>query len=1346
MKVYKEQQHSVTLHPFSWRGRRYLMVCVGLYVGLNPEGGTGTLRTEQEFWKEVPDIFAALGQAPLLDMCLPKPGGEILVAGFCRAPGESLVPAQEVTFRVGKTARRIAVFGDRERLPGGGVSEPIPFRAMPLIWERAFGGPAFALNPAGKGLDARNKPAPMLPNLEDPEHLLLSSHDLPTPACPFPVDSANPARRALSGTYDRAWQENRWPAYPDDCDPKFFQAAQAAQRVKEAGNNAFFQGDEDIEINGMRHDFPHIRSRLPQARLRAFVTTTETFRPFAPAASPASPKASPTEQQRNTGGPQAAGKGAEKKNSGPRLPYAKDLEEPGLFREATLHCDTVWLFPDLLGAFVLHRGLLPVEDDEMDDILRVLVVTEPPSEEPRSLEYYREELKKRAHPAVEIDLAPLIAAQATISKTVKMARDVPKFLEKIKKDFLGQSPIMPLSLGDMAHATGKTIATGRATLDLLEQQMLSQREQFSHLMHFDLSLFPTMRATLDAQEKNLHDLLASGERALRRAERESRKSVLTLRERLQETFRKIKKAASGALPEGASTLEAKLLNALDTFSPEGMLCLPEPLNPWHDRGFALVIAARRALRRNDSLCARLAKWGFAPETLENAWLGHTSEFPEERPERWGLPPGPPFSLPAGLSLPRFEGKALISLVIYPLDEHERLRGLGQDAAAIVRAPGSAAPPLSLPAAHPGGAVIAAPEELSALLAEQECGDFCHIAAAPDPAALTAVADLPPLQPKVSAEHGGLPLVVILPPSPGNAAFAPWREAFPTAIPLFLPEGCPHLAALAEKGHRLRRLVLDILPPELAAVHDFDIPLPPKDRPPEPFALNLPLPSQKELQGRIDALITDIRSHFPDPETVLAEETSKALEHARAALRRSGASQEALAELEALAQSPLAASLHGPLPDTPCVALLVETALARIAAMQAAPSAALAPEVCAALRADLDKAAAVVRALGDTLAPLDTLRQEGLAKLATLAHNELPPEVAAAFAAKDMDPDALRRLSRQEVATILAGDKNLARRNLQGLDLAGLDFSGANLAHALCGQTSFRGCRMQGADFTFTLAGQADFSGADLREARFKHTVLQKACLRQANCSAAHMELTTLGECDLTKADFAGAELKLCNITKASLQGARFTGALISLCAFSEVMASEADFRTIRAFKCLFAQAKLEGADFREATLHECLFQGAAATGLRLAGADMRKFYADADTDLSHADCSGADMREASLRLSRFCGAEFHQACLENALIAQCDFSWARLDGLRAAGCRFIKCDLTGADLSGTTLASGSLRKCRLNGADLGGTNLYAADVRGLILNAATNTAGMNCKRTMLEGYEEALRDAAQRNS
>ncbi|MDR2604192.1 MAG: DUF2169 domain-containing protein [Desulfovibrio sp.] len=1299
MKVYKDKDHCVTLRPFSLREKRFLMVGVGRYIGLDPEGGSGRVRTEQDFWKEAPEVFAALGQAPVLDEGLPKPGGEVLVAGFCRAPGKKPVPALEVSFRVGPVQRRLAVFGDRERLPGGGLSDPVPFISMPLTWARAFGGPDFPANPQGRGLAEDNKPSVLVPNLEDPDRFLLSEDDRPDPACPFAVDPANPSRRALSGTYDKAWSATRWPALPDDVNPEFFYSAQPAQRLsRQDAPDAppFFRGDEAVEIIGMSHEHPRISSRLPGARIRVFVTTTANFAPFAP--------------------PRKIGTRGEQDDGKVPLPYAKDLSEPGVFREVLLHADTVWLLPDLMGAFTLRRGLLPVEDDEMDDILRVFVVTENPQEEPHSPEYWLEEQKKRIRPAVNIDLAPFAAAQAKTTKLVKRARDLPKFFAKLKNDALGRSPAMPDSLGDMVHSTGQTIAAGRATLDKLEKQVPAQREQFSHLMSFDrlMGIFPRMRAGLDEQEKTL-------ELALRQLSEAMEKMSAGIKQDPGDLLSTLKQAEAGGMPPAAAEAErAKIRNftaLLDNLAPDGQPRLPEPVNPWHDRGCALLDAARRTLRRDDALWSGLAALGFERETLDAMLPGYSPYASEESPEAWGLEPGPAFVLPAGFYVPRFAGRMLTALRVYPVapvgDRGQTvLLGLGAGNADIVLAPGSDPAPLFLPAARPGGAVCVAPEDLSAFFAEQEAGDFCHIAVAATPAELDKMKDLPPLSPEVPAEQGGLPLVVILPPGEiGQKRFALWRAAHPAAIPLYLPEKCPHVLTLAARGHRLRRLLLDALPPEQAEVHDFDFPLPSGDGPPKPFTLNLPLPGKEEIQGGIAKLIQEIAAHYTGALTP------------GVGFREAGMPEELVSRLESrttAAFKPAEISFAPPAPPSAAEALrLVEE---RPAGMKSSLLASTPPEIR--------------ERLLESFASADEKTAGAREKLTHL--DKLPETIRSSFAEAGMDPDALKKPTREEVEAMLAAGRSLKGKNLQGLDLSGLDFSGVCLDHALCGKAVFRGCRMDGADFTFAVADEADFSGVSFRGAVFKQTVLHKAVLRDADFTAARMELLTFNDCDAARAVFERADISLVSFNKTVLDGARFDQSTPRLCAFIGGTARGADFRRCRAFKCLFQKTDLAGALFQEAALNECMFQGAAAAGLSFAGADMRKFYSDMETDLSGADFTGADLREASLRLTRLPGAEFCRSNPQHALFAQCDLSHARLDGLRGTGCRFIKCDMTGTDLSGTDLYGGALRKCRLDGADLTGANLFAANLRGLGVDPDTRFDGATLKQTLLDGKEEEL--------
>src|SRR6185312_14533064 len=81
--------------------------------------------------------------------------------------------------------RSVAVIGDRtwkRSLLGVAPGEPAPFERMPLVHERAFGGPTYAQNPAGTGQGGSP-----LPNLEDPDRPLATPTDSPPPACFAPV-------------------------------------------------------------------------------------------------------------------------------------------------------------------------------------------------------------------------------------------------------------------------------------------------------------------------------------------------------------------------------------------------------------------------------------------------------------------------------------------------------------------------------------------------------------------------------------------------------------------------------------------------------------------------------------------------------------------------------------------------------------------------------------------------------------------------------------------------------------------------------------------------------------------------------------------------------------------------------------------------------------------------------------------------------------------------------------------------------------------------------------------------------------------------------------------------------
>ncbi len=181
-----------------------------------------------------------------------RPATDVLLVGRAHAPGGEPVTELALSLRVGPIKRTLRVVGDRcWQKSGGGLepSAPAPFFAMPLVWERAFGGPEVAENPVGLGAangrtDDEHAGAP-LPNLERPEAPLVSPGDPPMPACTGPVAPGWAPRAALGGTYDEAWRRQRAPYLPEDFDPRFLNVAPAEQVAP-----GYLRGGEAVALSG----------------------------------------------------------------------------------------------------------------------------------------------------------------------------------------------------------------------------------------------------------------------------------------------------------------------------------------------------------------------------------------------------------------------------------------------------------------------------------------------------------------------------------------------------------------------------------------------------------------------------------------------------------------------------------------------------------------------------------------------------------------------------------------------------------------------------------------------------------------------------------------------------------------------------------------------------------------------------------------------------------------------------------------------------------------------------------------------------------------------------------------
>jgi uncharacterized protein YjbI with pentapeptide repeats len=342
MKIIKPLKQSVLCKTFE-AGRSFYL-CTAI-MSFFPLESSPTLLSEQDLWE-----FAGseLGKDAMLDMCMPKPKGEVLVVGKCFAPEAKPVPAYEVYLKAGPIDKTLYVFGDRFWGRKAGVlktiSDPLPFKEMAVSYANAFGGPDYKKNPLGKGhasikTDTGNTVHP-LPNIENPHDLVDSPTKKPDPAGFGPIDLTWPQRMEKAGTYNQKWLENLFPGLAEDIDWTIFNAAPEDQHIE-----GFFKGDEPFEIKGMHPEKAVIQANLPGFKSRCFIN------------------------QKNRNG-----------------------EE---FKEIKTSLDTVWLFPHAEKGIVVWRGVAEIQTDDAEDILHMLAAYERIHDTPRSLEHYREALVKR---------------------------------------------------------------------------------------------------------------------------------------------------------------------------------------------------------------------------------------------------------------------------------------------------------------------------------------------------------------------------------------------------------------------------------------------------------------------------------------------------------------------------------------------------------------------------------------------------------------------------------------------------------------------------------------------------------------------------------------------------------------------------------------------------------------------------------------------------------------------------------------------------------------------------------------------------------------------------------------
>ena len=201
-----------------------------------------------------------------------KPCSDIVLVGHAYAPEGKPVTELVAGLRVGQLRHGVAVIGDRQwqtqLLDKPTMSPTQPFRAIELVYERAFGGfdkPAGMYckeNHVGTGFIGKRTGERVeglrLPNLEDPRNRINAWNIRPRPAGFGFYGRGWAPRLAYTGTYDDKYMKERHPLLPADFSFRFFNGAHPDLQV-----GGYLRGDEDVDLLNVCPDASRVHFRLP---------------------------------------------------------------------------------------------------------------------------------------------------------------------------------------------------------------------------------------------------------------------------------------------------------------------------------------------------------------------------------------------------------------------------------------------------------------------------------------------------------------------------------------------------------------------------------------------------------------------------------------------------------------------------------------------------------------------------------------------------------------------------------------------------------------------------------------------------------------------------------------------------------------------------------------------------------------------------------------------------------------------------------------------------------------------------------------------------------------------------
>lgn len=204
-------------------------------------------------------VYVPSDRAPL------KPRADVVLVGQAHSPGQRPVHTLVTRLLVGEIDKRVEVSVDRWFDLDGHLMSGPRFTTMPLVYERAAGGPD-TQNPLGVRHDARDMYGrSAVPNLTPAGAEITSrQHKIPV-TCFGPIAASWPSRRALYGASAQLPSDFSGQILPSDLNPAFFNVAPLDQQL------ATLRDDTSITLEGLHPEHAELVTRLSGVRPKAFL-------------------------------------------------------------------------------------------------------------------------------------------------------------------------------------------------------------------------------------------------------------------------------------------------------------------------------------------------------------------------------------------------------------------------------------------------------------------------------------------------------------------------------------------------------------------------------------------------------------------------------------------------------------------------------------------------------------------------------------------------------------------------------------------------------------------------------------------------------------------------------------------------------------------------------------------------------------------------------------------------------------------------------------------------------------------------------------------------------------------